>query len=706
MTTPRDTLPAILPGLSARAGSAQMMGATVAEGGVNFALFSAGADKVDLCLFSEDGKQEQARIPMPDRQGDIWTVHVDGLLAGARYGYRVHGVYAPEQGQRFNPNKLLLDPYARRFDGSLRWSDALMGYKVGTARADLAIDLRDSAEFMPKSVVTQAFAPAPMGPRHSYSDTVIYEAHAKGLTMQHPDIPAGLRGRYLGLCATPMLDHLKRLGVTAIELLPVHSFIDDRFLVSRGLRNYWGYQTLGFFAPDMRYASADALAEFRQMVDTFHSAGIEVILDVVYNHSGEGDELGPTLCYRGLDNASYYRLRDGGRYYINDTGTGNTLNLSHPMVLRMVMDSLRFWVRDMGVDGFRFDLGSVLGREGMGFDPGAGLLDAMRQDPTLAAAKLIAEPWDIGPGGYQLGNFPHPFAEWNDKFRDGTRRFWRGDAGMAPDFAARLLGSAGQFDHHNRPATTSVNFITAHDGFTLTDLTQFTVKRNLANGEENRDGHGDNHSDNLGVEGPSNDGRIVAARALRKRNMLATLLLAQGTPMLLAGDELGNGQGGNNNAYAQDNPTGWVTWHKAEEDLIAFAARLIALRRDHPVLRQNRFLHAATRADGIRDVIWRRADGAEPEAADWHDAGFRCLGLELRYAAASRNPSAEALFVLFNAGAEQPVHLPKSVTGWHLVLDTTRPAFTSEHPASSPLVAPAQSVLVFANNPKKSGAVL
>jgi glycogen operon protein len=469
--------------------------------------------------------------------------------------------------------------------------------------------------------------------------------------------------------------------------------------VSRGLRNYWGYQTLGFFAPDMRYASADALAEFRQMVETFHGAGIEVILDVVYNHSGEGDELGPTLCYRGLDNASYYRLRDGGRYYVNDTGTGNTLNLAHPMVLRMVMDSLRFWVRDMGVDGFRFDLGSVLGREDKGFDPGAGLLDAMRQDPTLARAKLIAEPWDIGPGGYQLGHFPHPFAEWNDKFRDGTRRFWRGDAGMAPDFAARLLGSAGQFDHHNRPATSSINFITAHDGFTLTDLTQFTVKRNLANGEDNRDGHGNNHSDNLGVEGPTDDAKITAARALRKRNMLASLLLAQGTPMLLAGDELGNGQGGNNNAYAQDNPTGWVTWHKADEDLIAFTARLIALRRDHPILRQSRFLHAATRADGIRDVIWRRADGAEPDAADWHDAGFRCLGVELRYSAASRNSSSDALFVLFNSGPEQPVHLPKPVGAWHLILDTTRPDFSTKNPALSPCVAPAQSVLVFANNP-------
>jgi glycogen operon protein len=686
----------------AGAGTAYALGAVPHGDGVNFALFSAGAARVELCLFSQDGKQELARLDMPDRDGDIWTAQVDGLGAGARYGYRVHGPYAPEQGLRFNAHKLLIDPYARQFHGALRWSDALMGYKVGSSRADLSVDTRDSAGYMPKCVVTAPQPPMAAGPCHAWTDTVIYEAHAKGLTMQHPDIAAGLRGRYLGLCAAPMLDHLTKLGVTAIELLPVHSFIDDRFLVSRGLRNYWGYQTLGFFAPDMRYASAHAVDEFRQMVATFHAAGIEVILDVVYNHSGEGDELGPTMAYRGLDNSSYYRLRDGGRYYVNDTGTGNTLNLSHPMVLRMVMDSLRFWVRDMGVDGFRFDLGSVLGREAHGFDPNAGLLDAIRQDPVLARTKLISEPWDIGPGGYQLGHFPHPFAEWNDKFRDSTRRFWRGDAGMAPDMSARLLGSAGQFDHSNRPATTSVNFLTAHDGFTLDDLTQYTVKRNLANGEDNRDGHGDNHSDNLGHEGPTDNPQITAARQLRKRNMLATLLLAQGTPMLLAGDELGNGQGGNNNAYAQDNPTGWVTWDGADAALMAFTARLIALRRDHPILRQKEFLHAATRADGLRDVIWRRADGAEPSGSDWHDAGFRCLGLELRHSAHSQRhsavPNTDALYILFNTGPEQPVHLPDTAPAWHLLLDTTRPD-APPAAAQSPLVAPAQSVLIFANNP-------
>lgn len=699
MTQNQDMPPACLPQFSVRGGSAQVLGATPQDGAVNFALFSAGATQVDLCLFSENCKRETARIPMPERDGDIWTARIDGLQPGARYGYRVHGPYAPERGLRFNANKLLIDPYARRFDGALRWSDAVMGYKVGAAKADLTFDPRDSASFMPKSVVTEALPNAGLGPQHAWTDTVVYEAHAKGLTMQHPKIPEGLRGRYLGLCAAPMLDHLTNLGVTAIELLPVQSFIDDRFLVSRGLRNFWGYQTLGFFAPDLRYCRHDAQAEFRQMVSGFHSAGIEVIMDVVYNHSGEGDELGPTLGFRGLDNASYYRLRDGGRYYVNDTGTGNTLNLAHPMVLRMVMDSLRFWMQEMGVDGFRFDLGTVLGRESTGFNPNAGLLAAIRQDPVLSRAKLIAEPWDIGLGGYQLGNFPHPFAEWNDRFRDDTRRFWRGDTGLAPDLAKRLLGSADLFDHHNRPATASINFLTAHDGFTLADLVQFTVKRNLANGEENRDGHGDNHSDNLGAEGPSDDTAICAARALRKRNMLATLLLAQGTPMLLGGDELGNSQDGNNNAYAQDNPTGWVTWDGADHDLIRFTAKMIALRRHHPLLRQKRFLHAAIRADGIRDVIWRRADGAEPSAADWHDAGFRCLGLELRFSATAQNASADALFILFNAGAEQPVHLPATSAQWQLVLDTTRPDLPPKNASTSPLVAPAQSVLLFANNP-------
>ena len=439
------------------------------------------------------------------------------------------------------------------------------------------------------------------------------------------------------------------------------------------------------------------------MVRRFHAAGLEVILDVVYNHSGEGDEFGPTLSFRGLDNASYYRLLHGGRHYVNDTGTGNTLNLTHPMVLRMVMDSLRYWVEVCHVDGFRFDLATVLGREAHGFDPQGGFFDAIRQDPVLAQVKLIAEPWDIGPGGYQLGSYPHPFLEWNDKFRDGARRWWKGDPGMAPDLAKRLLGSAERFGHHGRAATSSVNFVTAHDGFTLEDVVSFTLKRNFANGEENRDGHHENHSDNMGVEGPSEDAKVRAARDLRKRNLLATVMLAQGVPMLLAGDELGHSQGGNNNAYAQDNETTWIDWAKSDGHLAGFVARLIVLRKAHPVLRQKRFLHGQKRvADGVADVIWRRADGQAPRPEDWHDPAFRCLGVELRMAADGDDPGHAAIYAVFNTGAETVLRLPETAPGWELILDTTRPDLGGE-PGGPGTRAPAQSVLVFRSTASKGG---
>ncbi len=675
------------------------MGASLTGHGVNFAVFSAHAEKIELCLFSSDGRRERFRVPLRDRDGDIWHVHVGGLSAGAVYGYRVHGPYAPERGHRFNPNKLLLDPYARALEGRLKWSDALMGYRIGATKGDLSFDSRDSAFAVPKAVVVDpAFSWGnDQPPQRLRADTVIYEAHVRGLTISHPGVPRAQRGTVQGLASDAMIDHFLRLGVTAVELLPIHAFVDERFVVQKGLTNYWGYNTLGFFAPEPRYLGRGGLRDLQTMVRRLHSAGIEVILDVVYNHSAEGDQWGPTLSFRGLDNASYYRLSEGGRAYVNDTGTGNTLNLAHPMVLRMVMDSLRYWVECCHIDGFRFDLGTVLGREAQGFDRDGGFFDAIRQDPVLAQVKLIAEPWDIGPGGYQLGGFPHPFVEWNDRFRDGVRRFWRGDAGLTADLAARLTGSAERFDHSGRAATSSVNFITAHDGFTLEDLVSYTVKRNWANGEDNRDGHSENHSDNLGVEGPSTDPAILAARALRKRNLLATLFLSQGVPMILAGDELGHSQGGNNNAYCQDNAISWLNWDPAgpagDPALAGFIGRLARLRRQNPILRQRRFLHAGLRAaDGLRDVIWHRPDGAEPSPQDWHDPAFRCLCVELRLAAEAGQSGREALFAVFNRGPAVALTLPDTAPDWQLILDTTRPDLTE---GAALQQAPAQSVLLF-----------
>jgi glycogen operon protein len=690
--------PARLAGHAVSAGRPWPMGASLTGDGVNFAVFSAHAERIELCLFTSDGRKETARLPIIERDGDIWHIHVGGLTPGTVYGFRAHGPYAPERGHRFNPNKLLLDPYARALEGRLKWSDALMGYKIGSSRGDLSFDTRDSAFAVPKAVVTDpSFSwGTDQAPRTPRIDTVIYEAHVKSLTALHQGVPAPLRGTYLGLCSDPILDHLQRLGVTAIELLPVQAFIDDRFLVAKGLRNHWGYNTLAFFAPEPRYMSKGALWEFQTMVRRFHVAGIEVILDVVYNHTAEGDEWGPTLAFRGLDNASYYRLAEGGRRYVNDAGTGNTLNLTQPMVLRMVMDSLRYWVEVAHVDGFRFDLATTLGREAQGFDPQGGFFDAIRQDPTLSRVKLIAEPWDIGPGGYQLGAYPHPFHEWNDRFRDGVRRFWKGDAGMTRDLAARILGSAERFDHSGRAATASINYVTAHDGFTLEDAVSYTIKRNFANGEDNRDGHHENHSDNLGVEGPTKDAKVLAARSQRKRNLLATLMLAQGVPMLLAGDEIGHSQGGNNNAYAQDNATSWIDWARVDADLRGFTERLVTLRKSLPILRQRRFLHAQKRvSDGLPDVIWRRADGTVPQSEEWHDPAFRCLCVELRMQAEGGDPNPEAVFIVFNAGPAAGLHLPDTAPGWELLLDTTRPELAPDGKAATLTQVPAQSVLMF-----------
>ncbi len=680
------------------AGRNAPLGATFDGDGVNFAVFSEHALRMELCLFPESGGE--VRLDLPEREGDVWHGRISGLTPGTRYGYRAHGPYAPEKGHRFNPAKLLIDPYAKRLTGHPSWDDALMGYTVGDPAADLSRDPRDSAAFVPRSVVEDpAFCwgrdRAPMVP---VDQSVIYEAHVKGATRLHPRVPEP--GTFLGLASDPMLDHLVDLGVTAVELLPAQAFLTDLFLHRKGLTNYWGYQTLGFFAPEPRYLTRGRIAEFQQMVARFHSAGIEVLMDVVYNHTCEGDELGPTLAFRGLDNASYYRLEPDPRYYVNDTGCGNTLNVEHPMVLRMIMDSLRYWVEVMHVDGFRFDLCATLGRVGEGgFDRGAAFFDAIRQDPVLASVKLVAEPWDIGPGGYQLGSFPPPFLEWNDKYRDRVRMFWRGDAGSVPGLADRLTGSALQFDHSGRPATSSVNLLTAHDGFTLEDVVSHIRRRNEANGEDNRDGHGENYSDNLGVEGPTEDAAVRAARDRRKRNMMATLMLSQGTPMILAGDEIGNSQAGNNNAYAQDNETGWIDWSAGDAAFHAFTRAMIRFRKEHPLLRQKRFLHARERTvDGREDLFWWRSDGTGMTEADWTDSTLDALSMELRMASGTPcyAETETAIFAVFNTGPARHWVLPDppAGAGWEWRVETADPD-RGPRPASGSVAIPAESVSVF-----------
>ncbi len=683
---------------SIAAGRAAPLGATFDGDGVNFAVFSEHATRMVLCLFPESG--HEVRIDLPERDGNVWHGRVPGLTPGTRYGYRAHGPYAPSEGHRFNPAKLLMDPYAKRLTGHPVWNDALMGYRVGDPEEDLSRDFRDSAPYMPRSVVEDpSFSwGRDLPPMTPVERSVIYEAHVKGLTRLHPGVPDP--GTFLAMASDPMLDYLTDLGVTAVELLPAQAFLTDRFLHRKALTNYWGYQTLGFFAPEPRYLARGRIAEFQQMVARFHAAGIEVLMDVVYNHTCEGDALGPTLSFRGLDNASYYRLAEDPRHYADVTGCGNTLNVDHPMVLRMIMDSLRYWVEVMHVDGFRFDLCSTLGRAGDGaFDPGAAFFDAVRQDPVLGGVKLIAEPWDIGPGGYQLGAYPPPFLEWNDKFRDRVRMFWRGDAGSAPGLADRLTGSAWQFDHSGRPATSSVNLLTAHDGFTLQDVVSYARRHNEANGEGNRDGHGENYSDPMGAEGPSDDPAIRAARARRRRAMMATLMLSQGTPMLLAGDEIGNSQAGNNNAYAQDNEIGWIDWSDPDLAFHAFVRRMIRFRRDHPILRQKLFLHARERAaDGKEDLFWWRRDGAPMTDADWTAEDLDFVAMELRMASGTPAyaETESAIFAIFNQGAVRPFVLPEPSdrTGWDWVIDTADPE-RAPGQVRGTVEIPAESVSVF-----------
>ena len=662
------------------------LGATWDGLGVNFALFSANATSVELCLFDNEGERELQRIELLEYTDEVWHGYLPEARPGTVYAYRVHGPYEPEAGHRFNPNKLLLDPYAKGLVGELIWNPAVYGYTVGAPGDDLTFDRRDSARFMPKCrVIDPAFTwGRDQPPRIPWERTIIYETHVRGFTKLHPAVPEPLRGTFAGMTVKQVVDYIRGLGVTSVELMPIHAFINDSRLLEGGLTNYWGYNSIGFFAPDVRYTATHAINEFKEMVAHLHDAGLEVILDVVYNHTAEGNELGATLSFRGIDNASYYRLiPEHRRYYINDTGTGNTLNLSHPRVLQMVTDSLRYWVSEMHVDGFRFDLATILGREHYGFDEGGGFLDSCRQDPILSGVKLIAEPWDVGPGGYQVGAFPPGWAEWNDRFRDTARAFWKGDQHTAPQMAARLCASGDLFNRRGRKPWASVNFVTAHDGFTLHDLVSHNDKHNDANGEDNRDGSSNNHSWNHGVEGETDDAAVIALRERQKRNMMAMLLFSQGTPMLLAGDEFGRTQKGNNNAYCQDNEISWVDWHHdaAGRSLTRFVDRLAALRRRYAVLRQSRFLTGRWNEElGLKDATWLTPAGTEMAEQNWHDGNARSFGLLLdgrAQASGIRRRGAEAtLLIVANAHHDVVVFtLPKVKGGrdWERLVDTNLP---------------------------------
>ena len=607
-------------------------GASFDGEGTNFALYSAHATRVELCLFDEQGNEQ--RVELPEYTNEIWHGYLPEVKPGQRYGYRVHGPYAPAEGHRFNPNKLLLDPYAREIDGDLTWADELYGYTIGHPDGDLSFDERDSAPFMPKAVVVEDTYDWEGDERllTPWNRTFVYETHVRGYTQRHPQVPDDLKGTCAGLAQKDVLDYIKGLGVTAVELLPVHAYLDDQHLLEKGLRNYWGYNSLAFFAPKSRYLASGHRDEFRDMVKAMHRQGLEVLLDVVYNHTAEGNEMGPTLSFKGIDNASYYRLAEDKRYYINDTGTGNTFNLSNLQAIRFVCDSLRYWAHDMHVDGFRFDLATILGREPSGFDQRGGFLDAVGQDPVLSQVKLIAEPWDCGPGGYQVGRFPPGWAEWNDKFRDNARGFWKGDEGKLAEFATRFIGSADLFDRRGRRPWASVNFVTAHDGFTLHDLVSYNDKHNEANGEDNRDGSDNDASCNYGAEGETDDAGINALREQQMRNLLATLLLAQGTPMMLAGDERAQTQGGNNNTYCQDNEITWINWERdpSEGRLAAFVRELVEVRRSHPILTRGRFLNGQYNEEaGVRDLTWLNPSGSEMAESNWEDAGARSVGLLL-----------------------------------------------------------------------------
>lgn len=694
-------------------GTPYPLGATFDGHGVNFALFSEHAESVELCLYDDTEEEvEVLKIKIKEKTHQVWHIYLNGIEPGQRYGYRVHGPYRPQEGHRFNANKLLIDPYAKAISGTVQWNDALFGYRIGAPEVDLSFDDANSAAYVPKSVVVDNRfdwgEDQPMRiPMHR---SVIYEVHIKGFTALHPDIPENIRGTYAAMGHPVTIAYLKELGVTAVELLPVHHFLSDRHLIDKGLTNYWGYNSIGFFAPDIRYASGgthgDQVTEFKTMVKSLHAAGIEIILDVVYNHTGEGNEMGPTLSFRGIDNASYYRLTEDGRYYMDFTGTGNTLNARQPNVLRMIMDSLRYWIQEMHVDGFRFDLASALARELHDVDKLSSFFDVIHQDPIISQVKLIAEPWDIGEGGYQVGEFPPGWAEWNGKYRDCMRDFWIGADSMIGEFANRLTGSSDLYQGDNRRPSASVNFITAHDGFTLQDLVSYNDKHNEANGEDNKDGESHNRSWNCGAEGPTDNVEITHLRAKQKRNLLTTLFLSQGVPMLVAGDEFGRTQQGNNNAYCQDNSISWLDWKNMDSSLLNFTKALIAFRREHPSLcRRKWFQGLPIRGTGVEDIVWLLPNATEMDDFHWEDDFARSLAVFLN-GEGIRSVSQDGtkitdqhFYLLFNAYWEDVEYqLPdqRYGTSWIKVIDTNFDTIT-EHAtfdANSTVIVPSRSILV------------
>jgi glycogen operon protein len=686
-------------------------GATWDGTGVNFSLYSERGTAVELCLFEDVESAAFEAVSIRECTGYVWHCYLPGVKLGQLYGYRVYGAYAPEQGERFNPAKLLIDPYAKALAGALNWDAPVFGYQIGDEAQDLSRDESDSAWGVPKCVVTTSHFDwgndrPPLTPLH---DSVLYEVHVKGFTATHPEIPEELRGTYAGLGHPVAVEYLKKLGISAVELMPVHEFIDDKHLLDRGLRNYWGYNSINFFAPESRYSAAgdrgEQIGEFKAMVKALHRAGIEVILDVVYNHTAEGNQMGPTLSFRGIDNATYYRLvGDHPRYYMDYTGTGNTLNVRHPQVLKLIMDSLRYWVQEMHVDGFRFDLAATLARELHAVDRLSAFFDIINQDPVISQVKLIAEPWDVGPGGYQVGKFPPLWAEWNGRYRDVARRYWKGDGGQLAELGYRLTGSSDLYQHDGRHPTASINFITAHDGFTLEDLVSYNQKHNQANGEDSRDGSNDNYSFNYGAEGVTADPAILGVRERQKRNFLATLLFSQGVPMICGGDEIGRTQNGNNNAYAQDNPTSWHNWNLDEraKSFLEFTRKLVGIRLQHPNLHRRKFFQdrpidpgaPQRQVDGgsEQDITWLRPDGGEMTPEEWNAGWVRCIGLELSGRTLDDvngfgEPVRDDTFlILFNPHTE-PIrfHMPRrGEAAWELLLGSGAPDRNGDKPVIAP----------------------